>query len=173
MIFATGVKMVENGFNIDKRNMSSNENNHQVTSVDSLFFHKNFLQSIIEVIKIAFYVFFLIMICEIGDKSQMNSIYHSYKLFISFSAIVLVQIIFIGLAVLGGSIVSSHISEKSYFYLFGIILVLFAIISIYFFNFNRFDSYKINSENYIKYNKNFLKKDAELIPNKIIFNPKF
>jgi putative Ca2+/H+ antiporter (TMEM165/GDT1 family) len=170
IFFILGVKMLIEGIKMKSEsesemyNQIQREINKEIIYENEILFdeEKNNLISkekfsLKECLETFIQTFILIFLSELGDKSQISTIYLSSNSdpMLIFYSVCFAQILLSIIAVIGGTFVSGRISEKNMTLIAGILFLAFGLISMYLTYIN--DYVIINSavKNYLKnHNKN-------------------
>lgn len=130
-------KLEEVSREIDKE-ILKDKDNESVTLTDYIIKdsnndEKNNTNSNMEAVKIFGQTFVLVFLSELGDKSQISTIYLSANSNpnIIFCAVVLAQILLTVIAIIGGKLIAERISEKTLNIIAGAMFLAFGVISLY------------------------------------------
>jgi putative Ca2+/H+ antiporter (TMEM165/GDT1 family) len=113
-------------------------------------------------------IFFLIFSAELGDKSQISTIYLSsnYHVSVVYIAVVLSQVILTIIAVFFGRLIMGKISESNLTLIAGCLFISFGLISLYLTYINDYMMIKNAFHKYLMNDNN----SVEVIPDKILKN---
>jgi putative Ca2+/H+ antiporter (TMEM165/GDT1 family) len=128
-IFITaGIQMILNGLSTDNVRQGSLKEAKDILKSDLITNKPTWKQSIIAFIQ----VFFVVFTSELGDKSQVSTIYLSsnYDSTVLFYSVSMANIILTIIAVFGGQIVAAKLSESSLNTLAGAIFLIFGMITL-------------------------------------------
>jgi putative Ca2+/H+ antiporter (TMEM165/GDT1 family) len=137
---------------------NNNNNNNAQQNID-LTFYKLLNITFLKNIKIFIKIFFIVLISEIGDKTQFTTIYlsntnYSIK---TLYAVIITQLILTLFAIYLGRHLQDKISDHNYNLLCGIVFFLFAFIGLYLtFSKEAKILKQINSEDYENISENIL-----------------
>ena len=130
--FVIGLRNLNEGFWAKNTESLSSLDNREITGPDYNI-SDAIKGNMIKNFTIFFEIFSVIFICELGENTQINTIYLPNNAIKTLFAIILSHLILTVVAVMGGKFLSNsnHMTQKIYCALWGAIFILFAFVSLY------------------------------------------